>query len=126
MLATTETRGEFSWEIHFWLGSETSQDESGSAALLTVALDDVLGGGPVQHREQQGHESQLFLSYFTAGIRYLPGGVKSGFTAYDPEDVERRLFRVKGKRNVQIMEVNSSSYLNLIVDILPHLTWSLC
>ena len=108
MLATTENRGVFRWDVHFWLGSETSQDESGSAALLTVALDDVLGGGPVQHRELQGHESQLFLSYFTAGIRYLPGGVKSGFTPYDPEDVERRLFRVKGKRNVQIMEVNSS------------------
>lgn len=76
--------------------------------MLTVALDDVLGGGPVQHRELQGHESQLFLSYFRAGIRYLPGGVQSGFTPFDPEDVERRLFRVKGKRNVQVMEVNSS------------------
>ena len=42
-------------------------------------------------------------------MRYLPGGVKSGFTPYDPEDVERRLFRVKGKRNVQIMEVRFSS-----------------
>ena len=114
MLATTENRGGFRWDVHFWLGSETSQDESGSAALLTVALDDVLGGGPVQHRELQGHESQLFLSYFRAGIRYLPGGVKSGFTPYDPEDVERRLFRVKGKRNVQIMEVNCSVDLQLI------------
>ena len=114
MLKTVEKRGVFRWDVHFWLGSETSQDESGSAALLTVSLDDQLGGGPVQHRELQGHESQLFLSYFKCGIRYLPGGVKSGFTPYDPEDVEKRLFRVKGKRNVQIMEVllaSHSSYL---------------
>ena len=79
--------------------------------MLTVALDDVLGGGPVQHRELQGHESQLFLSYFKSGIRYLPGGVKSGFKPFDPEDVEKRLFRVKGKRQVQIMEVILSSQL---------------
>ena len=89
------------------------QDESGAAALMTVELDDVLGGGPVQHREVQGEESQLFLSYFRSGVRYLPGGVQSGFTHYDPEDVERRLFRVKGKRNVQVMEVPlSASSLN--------------
>jgi len=105
VLNTKEERGKCSWDVHFWLGSETSQDESGSAALLTVELDDVLGGGPVQHRELQGEESQLFLSYFRSGLRYLPGGVKSGFNKFDPEDVERRLFRVKGKRNVQIMEV---------------------
>ena len=126
VLATTETRGVFRWEVHFWLGNETSQDESGSAALLTVALDDVLGGGPVQHRELQGHESQLFLSYFTAGIRSLPGGVKSGFTAYDPEDVERRLFRVKGKRNVQIMEVNNSSYFITSPHLVTLLGSALC
>ena len=111
VLKTVEKRGVFRWDVHFWLGSETSQDESGSAALLTVSLDDQLGGVPVQHRELQGHESQLFLSYFKSGIRYLPGGVKSGFKPFDPEDVEKRLFRVKGKRQVQIMEVILSSQL---------------
>jgi len=113
VLRTKENNGRRSWDVHFWLGSETSQDESGAAALMTVELDDVLGGGPVQHREVQGEESQLFLSYFRSGVRYLPGGVQSGFTHYDPEDVERRLFRVKGKRNVQVMEVPlSASSLN--------------
>ena len=82
------------------------EDESGSAAMLAVELDDALGGAPTQHREVQENESQLFLSYFKTGVKYLPGGVKSGFTHYDPEDVEKRLFRVKGKKNVQMKQVS--------------------
>eukprot|EP00090_Calanus_glacialis_P016248 TRINITY_DN2546_c0_g1_i5.p1 TRINITY_DN2546_c0_g1~~TRINITY_DN2546_c0_g1_i5.p1 ORF type:complete len:714 (-),score=245.21 TRINITY_DN2546_c0_g1_i5:95-2236(-) len=105
VLNTRKVGSSFSWNVHFWLGEETSQDESGSAAMLAVELDDALGGAPTQHRELQENESQLFLSYFKTGVKYLPGGVKSGFTHYDPEDVEMRLFRVKGKRNVQVKQV---------------------
>ena len=72
---------------------------------MAVELDDSLGGAPTQHRELQGAESDLFLSYFPNGIRLKAGGVKSGFTTYDPEDVERRLFKVKGNRNVNVSEV---------------------
>lgn len=105
VLRTKKAGSSFSWNVHFWLGEETSQDESGSAAMLAVELDDSLGGAPAQFREIQEHESQLFLSYFKTGVKYLAGGVKSGFTHFDPEDVEKRLFRVKGKRNVQVKQV---------------------
>ncbi|XP_068156937.1 gelsolin isoform X1 [Drosophila tropicalis] len=98
-----------SWDVHFWLGSETSTDEAGAAAILTVQLDDQLGGAPVQHREVQDHESQLFLGYFKNGVRYEQGGVGTGFKHVETNaQGEKRLFQVKGKRNVRVRQVNLS------------------
>lgn len=101
-------RGDKSWDLHFWLGQETSQDEAGAAAILSVQLDDSLGGAPIQYREVQEHESQLFLSHFKNGVRYLPGGVSSGFTHVDRNAIEKRLFQIKGKRNIRVKQVDFS------------------
>jgi len=60
-----------------------------------VELDDLLDDGPVQHREVQGEESKLFQSYFASGIRYMEGGIASGFRHVKPEEYEPRLFWVK-------------------------------
>jgi len=92
-------------DLHFWLGNQTSQDEAGSAAILTVMLDHVLSGGAVQHREVQYMESVLFKSYFKQGIKYLQGGAQSGFNFIKDIKLEKRLYIVKGKRNVQASPV---------------------
>lgn len=39
------------------------------------------------------------------GVKYLPGGVKSGFVHVDPESEEKRLFQVKGKRDIKVQQV---------------------
>jgi len=93
------------WDVHFWLGKETSQDEMGVAAYKTVELDDYLGGGPIQHREVQGHESELFQSYFPKGIRIMAGGIETGFNKVKPKEYKPRLLQVKGRKRVRLVEV---------------------
>ncbi|XP_055624818.1 gelsolin-like isoform X2 [Toxorhynchites rutilus septentrionalis] len=107
VLNTKQTKnGSLSWDIHFWLGQETSADEAGAAAILSVQLDDRHNGAPVQHREVQDHESNLFLSYFPGGVRYAAGGVKSGFNEVEINAAgEKRLFQVKGSKNVRVRQV---------------------
>jgi gelsolin len=92
------------WDIHFWIGNESSQDEYGTAAYKTVELDDYLGGEPVEYREIQGHESQKFLSHFPK-IQFLSGGVATGFKHAEKAAVRTRLLHIKGKHNIIVREV---------------------
>jgi len=94
------------FDVHFWLGTHTSQDEAGTAAYKTVELDDKLGGAPIQHREVQGHESDLFLSYFNNQIKLLSGGVDSGFKHVKPEEYKPRLLHLKGKKKIRVTQVD--------------------
>lgn len=104
-----KTTDKFKWDVHFWLGETTSQDEAGTAAYKTVELDDFVnanhGGDPVQHREVSKHESRMFLSYFPDGIRLLQGGVESGFNHVKPEEMPTRLMWLKGKKNIRCVQV---------------------
>ncbi|XP_046976228.1 gelsolin-like [Vanessa cardui] len=95
-----------SHDVHFWLGSQTTQDKKGAAAILTVTLDDQLGGKAVHHREVQGHETSQFLGYFRPAIRYLEGGNESGFNEVETNaGVEKRLLKLSGCDNMRIEEV---------------------
>lgn len=82
-------------DVHIWIGNESSQDEYGTAAYKMVELDDFLGGAAIQHRQVQGHESDLFTSYF-GNVMYLSGGVESGFTHVEPTVEVPHLYQVKG------------------------------
>ncbi|CAB1324068.1 unnamed protein product [Coregonus sp. 'balchen'] len=98
-----------SYYIHMWLGSESSQDEKGAAAIFTTQLDDFLGGGPVQFREVQNNESITFLGYFKSGIKYKQGGVASGFQHVVTNDMNvKRLLHIKGRRTIRATEVDMS------------------
>ncbi|KAL4629652.1 adseverin [Arapaima gigas] len=106
VLRTIKQRDCFSYDLHYWLGKECSQDESSAAAIFTVQMDDYLGGKPVQYREQQCFESTAFTSYFKGGITYKAGGVASGFQHVVTNDLSaKRLFHVKGRRVVRATEV---------------------
>ncbi|CAD5167844.1 unnamed protein product [Musa acuminata subsp. malaccensis] len=93
------------YDIHFWIGRESSQDEAGTAAIKTVELGAVLGGHAVQHRELQGFESDKFLSFFKPCIIPLEGGFASGFKKPEEEKFETRLYVCKGKRVVRMKQV---------------------
>lgn len=93
------TSQSLSWDLYFWLGKRTTQDEAGTAAYKTVELDDLLGGAPIEHREVQEHESSEFLKLFEGKIRYLSGGADSGFNHVGPEKYRPRLLQLRGRSN---------------------------
>jgi len=85
---------EYKYDLHFWIGKYSTQDEYGTAAYKTVELDTYLNDAPVQHREVQGHESSLFRSYFES-IVLLKGGADTGFRRVLPTVYEPRLFHIE-------------------------------
>ncbi|KAM4740369.1 advillin [Anableps anableps] len=109
LLFTQKLNSSLSYNIHFWIGSESTQDEQGAAAVYTIQLDDFLGSSPVQYREVQHHESDMFKGYFKNGIIYKKGGVASGMrhTETNAYDIER-LLHVKGKKRIIAKEVEMS------------------
>ncbi|XP_064307411.1 villin-1 [Phalacrocorax carbo] len=109
LLLTRKTGSSFSYNIHYWLGKESSQDEQGAAAIYTTLMDDHLGTVAVQYREVQGHESETFRTYFKQGLIYKKGGVASGMKHVETNTYNvQRLLHVKGKKNVVAGEVEMS------------------
>ncbi|XP_048739301.1 gelsolin-like protein 2 isoform X1 [Ostrea edulis] len=100
-----ESSDELLYDVHFWIGKYSTQDEYGTAAYKTVELDTFLDDKPIQHREVQGFESDLFKSYFDT-ITILDGGAESGFNKVTPEKYEARLFHFCGtKKLVEVRQV---------------------
>ena len=98
VLKTYEKSGARYMDLYFWLGKDSSQDEQGAVAYKTVELDDQLGGKPVQHREVQNHESPEFLGLFPK-LKYLDGGMESGFKHVKPNDYKLLIANDNSKFN---------------------------
>lgn len=97
-------------DIYFWIGSESTQDEYGVAAYKSVELDDLLGGAPMQYREIEGQESQGFASCFPKGIKYMEGGIDSGFRKVSDSDTDKiinlyRVYKKKGQQTTRCFQV---------------------
>jgi len=92
---------ELKYDVHFWIGKYSTQDEYATAAYKTVELDTLLDDKPVQHREVQGHESGLFKTYFES-ITLLKGGAETGFRHVLPEAYTPRLFHIEKQDNKKI------------------------
>ncbi|KAL3321142.1 hypothetical protein Ciccas_000175 [Cichlidogyrus casuarinus] len=101
--------GSLDYHVHFWIGSESTSDEYGTAAYKTVELDTFLDDKAIQHREVQDFESDLFLSYFKQ-VEILNGGYKSGFRHVALEEYQPRLlvFSIIGKGIPEVQEVQFS------------------
>ncbi|KAK5930067.1 hypothetical protein CesoFtcFv8_000255 [Champsocephalus esox] len=69
-------------------------------------MDDFLQGTPVQNREVQGARVQNLSGYFKTGLKYMKGGVASGFQHVVTNEVTvQRVLQVKGRRVVRATEV---------------------
>ncbi|KAM7401949.1 hypothetical protein PAMP_017226 [Pampus punctatissimus] len=109
LLSTRKLNTSLCYDIHYWIGSQSTQDEQGAAAVYTIHLDEFLGSSPVQHREVQGHESDTFRGYFKQGVIYKKGGVASGMRHIETNTYDvKRLLHVKGKKRVVAKEVEMS------------------
>jgi len=96
---------ELKYDVHFWIGKYSTNDEYGTAAYKTVELDTFLDDAAIQHREVQGYESDLFKSYFDT-ITIMKGGCSTGFRHVKPEEYKPRLLHFKGlRKNVDVIEV---------------------
>jgi gelsolin len=94
------------YNVHFWLGEFSTQDEKGTAAFKTVELDDLLGDLPVQYREVMGHESKAFMDLFNGKISIMEGGIAGAFNTVSPTTYTPRLMHFKGRKNIRVTEVS--------------------
>jgi hypothetical protein len=73
ILKTSVATGSLAWQIHFWIGDKATVDKRTCAAMHAVHLRNFLCAECRTIREEQGYESDEFLSFFGSDIAYLEG-----------------------------------------------------
>jgi len=97
--------------IYYWLGSQSSVDERGTAAMRTVDFDNnKFAGRAVQVRVVEGKEPAHFMSLFRGEMVIYQGGFSSGFNNSTDEErsCETYLLQVRGtsKYNTKAVQVD--------------------
>jgi len=57
--------GGFTYNLHYWIGKDASIDKRASVCFRAVQLNSYIGEKGKHFHEQQGEESDTFLSYFS-------------------------------------------------------------
>jgi hypothetical protein len=98
--------------IFFWLGNDSTPDEKGAAALLSVQLDDSLGGKPVQVRVVQGKEPSHFRQLFQGKMIIYSGGNDSGFSKSGGHSglPDTALFHIRGTNTLNTHAVQVPTF----------------
>jgi hypothetical protein len=95
-----QAHGKTHYLIYFWLGSQSSADEKGAAAILAAKMDDELGGAATQVRVTMGKEPSHFVKIFRERLVIHSGGKASGFKnradrdSYDVDGIS--LYHIRG------------------------------
>ncbi|XP_030243943.1 villin-like protein quail isoform X2 [Drosophila navojoa] len=103
--------------IHYWLGSQVSEQNRSNVVHKIQELDTYLGNVASIYRESQHHESARFLSYFKNGYDVLSGSLLNA-----PK--QTRLFQLYGRKwlraielaNVDWAHFNSDYIMVLLMD----------
>ncbi|XP_073332663.1 scinderin like a [Pagrus major] len=116
VLYSYNTGGREKHIIYTWQGRKCSRDELGASAILTIALDDSMGGVATQVRVTQGQEPPHFVSMFKGKflVIHLGGTSREGGQS---EAGSKRLFHIrqsstKATRAVEVEPYASSLNTN--------------
>lgn len=102
------------WKIFYWIGSEASLDKKACSAIHAVGLRNHLNSHCRTIREEQGEETDEFLSLFPDGIDYVKGArTTSGFYTFEETEYTHKMFRLhevaEKTRQLHLETVNLSS-----------------
>ncbi|CAL4102752.1 unnamed protein product, partial [Meganyctiphanes norvegica] len=97
--------------LFYWIGSDSSIGEAGTAARKTVEIHRQLQGNTNQVRVEQGKEPSHFMAIFGGRIILYKGGFASTFDGPDGRDEGRKrayMLQVRGTpdRNIKATEVD--------------------
>jgi hypothetical protein len=99
ILYTYMQRNREMYIIYFWQGKKSSINEKGSSALLTIDLDDSIGGNAVQIRVVQNKEPKHFMKLFKGriSVHHKVDSTEEGASVVP----ETALYHVRGCNNVE-------------------------